>query len=277
MLAANSGMRASVTAPVTGLHIAVPPLWHMLTKRECISLKMTLGYICSFFSLVLYSGALSDTSDMPSEKISGSEWVICFMGVLTWGIGLVTQDFAGGELLFQQFPQSQTWYTLGFAVFSFIVALAVGPSDLVKYSNWIPFTNDQGLMVLSTFFMGVGTGFFSLSMSYAEDLNLVVGLSSMFVTIPTVLGLFFLHEPATWNILFGLVLVCSCMAILSLEALSKDMTPLTPFHSVLNSSTFSRAGYSTSNSKQISIDLSCFTDGVLVNEKTPLLKFSTDV
>jgi len=277
MLAANSGMGASVTAPITGLHIAVPPLWHMLTKRECISLKMALGYVCSFFSLVLYSGALSDTSHMPSEKISGTEWVICFVSVLTWGIGLVTQGFAGGELLFQQFPQSQTWYTSGFSVFSFIVALAVGLRDVAKYSNWIPLTIDHGLMVLSTFFMGVGTGFFSLSVSCAEDLNLVVGLSSMFVTIPTLLGLFFLHEPPTVNVLFGLVLVCSGMAILSLEALNKDMTPLTPLHGGLNSSSYSRAEYSTSNSKQVSIDLSCFTDGVLVNEKTPLLKFPTDV
>jgi len=267
IFSANAGMSASVAAPLTGLHIAIPPFYYSVYHRECVSYKMAMGYVCSLCSLVLYSGALSGGS---SGKITSMEWVFCILVIIGWGNGLVTQDVAGSGMLFKQFPQSQTWFTIGFVSLCCIFALAVGPNDIGTRSNWIPPNVDEGLMILASLCCGLGTGFFTICVSYAEDLNLVVGISSMFVTIPTVLGLVFLHEPASWNVILGLFFVCCGMIFLSSEALSKDLTPLRGFNSE-----YSKIYSSARDSRYISTDTNDTqaTEDGANEKKIPLLSF----
>jgi len=53
--------------------------------------------------------------------------------------------------------------------------------------------------------------------SYADDVNLMVALSSLGITIPAILGIWVLYEQATWNIILGIFCDLAGMIILSIE------------------------------------------------------------
>lgn len=274
ILAANAGMPASIVAPVSSLDITVPPLFHMIIKRQCVSWRMILGYMCALISITLYSGTLSGGENERSQRITGGEWICCILIIISWGFGLLAQDVAGRDLLFRQFPQSQIWLSIGFFIACLIATLCVSPGILGERSSWIPLTVDQGLMVLSSFLDGAGTGFFTLCVSFADDLNLVVGFSSLYTTIPTVLGLVFLHEPATWNVLLGLFFVCCGVLILSQEAVNEDVTPIrasvTPMRA--SSPTHRERDHSrTANSGAVSGESNDLNENFENEKKIPLL------
>lgn len=72
-------------------------------------------------------------------------------------------------------------------------------------------------MIMSAFFGGGGSGFFTLCLAYAEDSHLMVGITSICPSFIAILGIIFLHEPATWNILLALGFATLGVLILSSE------------------------------------------------------------
>lgn len=73
-------------------------------------------------------------------------------------------------------------------------------------------------MISATLCASLGSGSFFVCLYYADDVNLMVALSSLCITIPSSLGIFILHEQATWNVIVGLLCALAGMIILSTEA-----------------------------------------------------------
>ena len=131
---------------------------------------------------------------------------------------MITQGEAGKDVTFKQFPQLNAWITVGFAGSCVMYACAVSVSDVEERSFWVPLGVDQILMLSSSFCGNLGVGFFSLCLCYAEDFNLMVALSSLYIVIPAILGILVLDEAATWNIFIGLFLALAGMMVLSFQA-----------------------------------------------------------
>jgi len=222
---ADNNVPASIVGPISGLNVLVPPVWHVIFHRECISLTTGMGFALSLLSLFLFSGLWFETG---SYKISTAVW-LNFIGItLGWGIGLIVQGVAGNGVSFKQFPQVNTCMAIGYAIGSAIFACAINASDIAKPSSWIPFGVNQILALSATVCSGLALGFFSLCLCFADDFNLMVALSSLHIVIPAVLGIFVLHEPARWNVLLGLVLALTGLITLSLEATQETASPFTP-------------------------------------------------
>jgi len=192
--AANSGVPACILGPVGGLHVLVPPLWYIIFNRECISLKTSIGFALSFISVLLFSDIFSEKD---SYQISMIDYLNFLVIVFVWGIGLILQGEAGIDVSFKQFPQLNGGIGIGYMFGSLIIACAVNASEITEPSNWIPFGVEQTLALSSTILDGLGIGFFTLSLSYSDDLNLICALSSLYIVIPAILGIIVLHEKPT--------------------------------------------------------------------------------
>jgi len=219
--AANAGAPASVTAPVAGLYIVTPVLWDMLANLKCVSRRILLGFTCSIVCLFLYSGVFTISHIGESQSISAREWSLLAGCIVPWGIGLITQDKAAKGLSLDHFPQTQLWYALGNCISFVIIALWSSVTDLTERSNWLPFVFDHWLMIMSAFFGGGGSGLFTLCLAFAEDSHLMLGITSMYPSFTAILGLVFLHEPATWNVLLALCFATLGALILSSEVENK--------------------------------------------------------
>lgn len=230
--AANNRVPACILGPVGGLHVLVPPLWYIIYHRECISLKTSIGFALSFLSLLLFSGIFAEKD---SYKISFIDYLDFLSVVFGWGIGLILQGEAGLDVSFKQFPQLNGGIGIGYMLGSLIIACAVNASEVTNPSNWIPFGVDQTLALSSTILDGLGIGFFTLSLTYSDDFNLMCALSSLYIVIPAILGIIVLHEKPTWNILCGLALALVGLIVLSLEAKHEITKPCTPQRRSLSS------------------------------------------
>lgn len=218
MIAANEGAPSSIAAPVSGLHVVVPVIWQVLCNRKCISMKMALGFFCSILSLFLFSGIFSNRETANSGNMSVTEQILNFGTVLLFGIGMITQDIAAEGIALEDFPQTQSQFALGHFLTDLIYSLAASVADLRLLSNWVPFGIDHWLMFLSAFFSGAGAGCFSICLRYTKDMNLMVGISSTYPIVVAILGFVFLKEPATWDILLGLIFATIGVVLLSVEA-----------------------------------------------------------
>jgi len=134
---------------------------------------------------------------------------------------LITQDKAAEGLSLDHFPQTQWWYVLGNCICFVIIALWSSVTDLTERSNWLPFVFDHWLMIMSAFFGGTGSGFLTLCLAFADDSHLMVGITSMYPSFTAILGMVFLHEPATWNVLLALGFATLGVLILSSEVENK--------------------------------------------------------
>jgi len=215
ILSADAGLPTSIAAPVTGLHILLPPLYTMLRYREYISIKTTAGFLLSLSSLALFSGLVSETGNL---SISPGEWITCGVTIMAWGIGLITQDRATKDISSKLFAHVNLSLIFGSIMYNVICALFVSTSDIRERSNWIPFDMSHVLMVSSSLCEGLGNGFFTICLYFAEDFNLMVALSSLNFVIPAILDIVFLNEQASWNVMLGLFFACIGFVTLSLEA-----------------------------------------------------------
>lgn len=225
IVCADTGLPASIAGPISGLHVLVPPLWYVVFFQRCIGGRTALGFLLSIISLVLFSGLLSETGSM---NISTDEWVNLIAVIVSWGIGIITQGEAGKKVSFKQFPQVNSWISIGYAGTCLIQAFAVSFNQSIEQANWEPFGFDHVLGFLSAFFLGSGTAFFSLCLVYADDFNLMVALTSLNIAVPAICGMGFLHEPATVDVLLGLVFASGGVIILSLDA--KGIIADSPIH-----------------------------------------------
>jgi len=187
----------------------------MLVNLKCVSRRILLGFTCSILCLFLYSGIFTPSHTGESKSISAREWFYLAGCIVQWGIGLITQDKAAEGLSLDRFPQQQLWFALGNSICFVIIALCSSVSDLTERSNWLPFVFDHWLMIISAFVGGGGSGFFTLCLAYAEDSHLMVGITSMYPSFTAILGMVFLHEPATWNVLLALCFATIGVMILS--------------------------------------------------------------
>jgi len=215
ILSADAGLPASIAAPVTGLHILLPPLYTMLRYRECIGIKTSAGFLLSLSSLTLFSGLVSETGNL---SISAGEWITCGVTILAWGIGFITQDIATKTIPSKLFGHINLYLIFGSIIYSVICALFVSTLDIRERSNWIPFDMSHVLMISSSLCGGLASGFFTICLYFADDFNLMVALSSLNFVIPAILGIVFLNEQASWNILLGLFFACVGLVTLSWEA-----------------------------------------------------------
>jgi len=232
ILAANKGAPASITGPITGLHVLVPPIWYVLFYRQCLGMKTVIGFTLSLSSLFLFSGLLSESNE--TFKITAIDWLVFLASVLGFGIGFIFQGEGAKGVSFKQFPQTFTFYTIGYNICSIIFACFMNASDITKRSNWVPFGVDHIITISSTVLTGTGAGLFSVCLVFADDLNLMVALSSLNIAIPAIFGILLLHETATWDIILGLVLALLGIIILSFEAKDQALGSRTSF-SVRNS------------------------------------------
>jgi len=214
IVSADQGLPADIGAPLTGLHNLVPPLWYWLYSRKCIAIKTVLGFTLSIVSLFLFSGLLSESI---SYTISYSEWLVIGMFCLVSGMAIVIQANSVTDTQFHQFPQIQISYGVGFTCCSIVYAFILSISDVFDPSNYKPFGVDQYLMIGSELSAGFGEGFFFVCLAYANDVSLMVALSSLYITIPAIFGVLLLDEEATWNIILGLLFALAAMIVLSLE------------------------------------------------------------
>lgn len=213
---------ASIGGPIAGLHAIVVPLWYMIFYRKCLGAKTAAGYVLSSASVVLFSG-LIDTSVSYNMTVSHS---ICLLLIfLSWGFGLITQAEASKGCTFKQFPQVNTFMTIGNVMGYIMFVCGINASDITKKSTWTPLGVDKLLALVPTVCTSLGTGFFSLCLLYTEDTNLMVAITSLSIVIPVILGIGFLDEPATWNVLLGVVLALLGMVILSFEVKEGTDTP----------------------------------------------------
>jgi len=221
VLAANAGAPASVMAPIVGLYIITPVIWDMLANQKCVSRKILLGFICSIICLFLYSGVFTISHTGDSQRISSREWSFLAGCIVPWGIGLITQDKAAEGLSLNHFPQTQLWFALGNCICFVIIAVYSSVTEMTARSNWLPFVFDHWLMIMSAFFGGGGSGFLTLCLAFAEDSHLMVGITSMYPSLTAILGMVFLHEPATWYVLLALGFATLGVLILSSEVEDK--------------------------------------------------------
>merc|ERR1719285_607738 len=102
---------------------------------------------------------------------------------------------------------SQFFYDVGFLLIipvAFLYAKHTG-DRLSDRTLWFPVDYPHILALLSSALDGMGTGFFTLSMSVSgTPLNLMVGMTSLHIAIPAILGIIFLKDPIKWNVLLGL-------------------------------------------------------------------------
>jgi drug/metabolite transporter (DMT)-like permease len=213
----EQGVPACIAGPISGLYVVFPPIWYVLRDRVCVSLKTGAGFILSLVSVVLFSGLICDSG---SFQVSLSDWMVLLGSVLGGGIGTITQCEASTDVSFKQFPQGFMCLTIGYLTGCVIFSCALNASDITKRSNWVPFGIDHILAIFAAVCTSVGVGSFSLCLFYANNVNIMVALSSLNIVIPAILGILVLSERATWNIILGIVLALAGMIILSLE--SKD-------------------------------------------------------
>jgi len=214
IISADQGLPADIGGPVTGLRNLVPPLWYWLYTRKCIAIKTALGFTLSIVSLFLYSGLLSESI---SYTPSSSEWLVLAMNCLVSGMAIVIQANSVTDIKFQQFPQIQICFGVGFTCCSIVIAFIISISDVFDPLNYKPFGVDQYLMIGSELIASCGEGFFFVCLAYANDVSLMVALSSLNITVPAVFGVLLLDEPATWNIILGLLSALAAMIVLSME------------------------------------------------------------
>jgi len=214
IMSAAMNIPASIAGPIGGLHVLVPPIWYTIFYRKCLGAKTVAGFILSSVSIVLFSGVLSDSI---SYNISARDGLTLLLIFLSWGFGMVIQAEAGKDCTFKQFPQVNTFMAVGYVTGYFSFACCVNASDFTKRSTWFPFGVDEILALLPTVSMNLGTGFFSACLLYTENVNAMVALTSLSITIPVILGIVVLKEAATWNALLGLVLAVLGIIILSFE------------------------------------------------------------
>jgi len=123
---------------------------------------------------------------------------------------------AGRGLDKHDFPMSLFFYNLAFLLIvpvAFICAKSTGVR-LSDKSLWFPVDWPHILLLLSSALTSIGTGFFTLTMSDSStSLNLMAGMTSLYMAIPALLGIIFLKDPVGWNILLGLT--CACIGTIS--------------------------------------------------------------
>lgn len=235
IMSAEMNIPATIAGPISGLHILVPPLWYMGFYRRCLGVKTACGLMLSAVSVVLFSGVLSESV---SYNMSKNDCVTLVLMFFTWGFGLVTQAEAGKVCTFKQFPQVNTFITIGYLAGYFTFACVVNASEITKRSTWLPFGVEKILALLPTVSMSLGTGFFSVCLLFTEDATMMVALTSTSITIPAILGIVILEEPATWNVLLGLVIALVGIIILSFElkdgtnSIDKDLPGFTKLDTV---------------------------------------------
>lgn len=214
IVSAEMNIPANIAGPISGLHVLVPPMWYIVFYRKCLGAKTAAGFALSSASVLLFSGLLSDSI---SYNLSTSDCITLLLVFFPWGFGLIAQAEAGKGCTFKQFPQVNTFITVGYLIGYFIFACGVNASDITERSTWLPFGVDKIMSLAPTVSMSLGTGFFSVCLMLTEDTNVMVALTSLNITIPAILGIVILKEPATWNVILGVVLALLGIIILSFE------------------------------------------------------------
>lgn len=211
-MASAKGLHASVLAPLSSLYILVPPIIGLFQGKR-ITPKIAFGFCCSIVCLLLLSGWIKSG---PSDPITQMDWLLLGVMIMGWGIGILSAEPAGRGLDELDFPMSQFFYTLAYLLsvpVAFLFAKINGVR-LTDTSLWFPVEWPQVLVLLSAGLGGVGTGFFTLTMSDSStSLNLMAGMTSLYIAIPAILGLLFLKDPVEWNILLGIA--CACIGTIS--------------------------------------------------------------
>lgn len=215
-MTAAEGLHASVLAPLSSLYILVPPIVGLF-QGKCITLNIAFGFICAMACLLLLSGWIQSG---PSDRITGWQWLLLSFMIVGWGYGMVMAEPAGKGLDPREFPMSQFFYDAGFILIIPVACIyAKHTGDrLDDWSMWFPVSWNHILTLLSSALDGMGTGFFTLSMSVSgTTLSLMVGMTSLYIAIPAILGIIFLKDPVKWNVLLGLACACVGITCFSLE------------------------------------------------------------
>lgn len=214
-VSSNEGVPAVIAGPISGFCYLVPPLWYWLWDRNCMTRKTGLGFVLSFTSLISFSGLISESI---SYTVTFRGWFAVTMVALGFGFEYIFQEKAVRNMNFEQFPQIIITWTFGHTLCCIISAAITCISDCTSPSNYTPFGNDKFLMIGLTTFNTFGEGFYFMCLFYADDVNLMVALSSLYIVVPVILGSLILHEQVTWNIILGLCCALVGAIILALEA-----------------------------------------------------------
>jgi len=222
IISAEMNIPATIAGPICGLHVLVPPMWYIMFYKKCLGAKTAAGFLLSSVSVVLFSGLLSESvSYSLSMEDSGTLTLIFFI----WGCGMITQAEAGKGCTFKQFPQVNTFMTIGYVAGYFIYACSMDSSEITKRSTWLSWGVDKTLALLPTVCMSLGSGFFSVCLMYTDNANLMVAITSFNITVPAILGIVILEEPATWNVLLGLLFALLGIIVLSFDVKGETNCP----------------------------------------------------
>jgi len=167
-------------------------------------------FACLIFSSGLVSKSVSFT-------INSKSWIAVAMVVLAYGFGVITQAQAANNIKFQQFPQIQISYDFGYTCCTIVYASITSISDVTDPANWKPFGVDKSLAISSNICNSLGAGFFFMCLFYSDDVNLMLAFSSLYITIPVILGILILEEQAHWNVILGLSCALAGMVMLAME------------------------------------------------------------
>jgi len=242
-ISAASGEKASILAPLSSVHILVPPAAGLMLGKP-LTKKVALGFTCSIFTLIALSGLLPGSggpakhtgtveSPPPRGGLTGVQWAWMMVVIFGWGFAMVIQESMGRGVTKEQFPQAHLMFALGFSSVFWIFAFAwqTGIQEIADRANWIHFGAPQIIMLITALFSGLGTGMFTYALQCWPNLNLMTALSSLYIVIPAVLGMACLHEPPTYNVFLGLLFAVFGVIILGLEVNeeSKDTVSVKEF------------------------------------------------
>lgn len=236
-LSASSGEKASILGPLSSVHILVPPAVGLLIGKP-LTKKVALGFTCSIFTLIALSGLLpgsggpkepSTDAEMASPKrgLTGIQWMWMAVLIIGWGMGMVNQESMGRGVTKEQFPQAHCMFALGYSLVFWIFAFAwqTGIKEISNPANWATFGAPQIVMLITALFSGLGTGMFTYALQCWPNLNLMTALSSIYVVIPSALGMICLHEPPTYNVFLGLFFAVLGVIILAMEVNAEGKEP----------------------------------------------------
>ena len=200
IISAKMHIPATISGPVSGLSVLVPPLWYCVYNQKVLGARTAMGFVLSIATLVLFSGLISESV---SYTMSRNDFSTLSLIVIPFGIALILQAEASKGCTFTQFPQVDTFRTIGGVMGYVIFACFEDASDIIERSTWLPFNFAKLLVLLSTVFMSLGSGFFCVSLLYTENTNRMVAIMSLYITLPAILGIVILEEPATWTHILG--------------------------------------------------------------------------